>query len=71
LKLLDINRGIYKTLIPRVVEQHRTPSSLWLPNPPDPLADIARDLARHDRVLSTGTYLDSLRFACTSASGLV
>ena len=31
-------------------------------DPPDPLADIARDAAGHDRVLSTGTLLDSLRF---------
>src|ERR1700682_411797 len=29
---------------------------------PDPLADIARTSAGHDRVLSTGTFLDSLRF---------
>jgi L-lactate dehydrogenase len=31
-------------------------------DPPDPLADIARSVASHDRVLSTGTFLDSLRF---------
>ena len=31
-------------------------------DPPDPLADIARIGAGHDRVLSTGTFLDSLRF---------
>jgi L-lactate dehydrogenase len=31
-------------------------------DPPDPLADIARKAAGHDRVLSTGTFLDSLRF---------
>jgi L-lactate dehydrogenase len=31
-------------------------------DPPDPLADIARVSAGHDRVLSTGTFLDSLRF---------
>jgi L-lactate dehydrogenase len=31
-------------------------------DPPDPLADVAREAAGHDRVLSTGTYLDSLRF---------
>jgi L-lactate dehydrogenase len=35
---------------------------VWPTPPPDPLADIARSLAHHDRVLSTGTYLDSLRF---------
>jgi len=31
-------------------------------DPPDPLADIARNAAGHDRVMSTGTFLDSLRF---------
>jgi len=31
-------------------------------DPPDPLVDVARRLARHERVLGTGTYLDSLRF---------
>jgi L-lactate dehydrogenase len=31
-------------------------------DPPDPLADVARISAGHDRVLSTGTFLDSLRF---------
>ena len=29
--------------------------------PPDPLADLVRRLAGHDRVLSTGTLIDSLR----------
>jgi L-lactate dehydrogenase len=62
LKLLDINRGIYKSLIPRVVEAAPDAVILVVTDPPDPLADIARSLARHDRVLSTGTYLDSLRF---------
>jgi L-lactate dehydrogenase len=31
-------------------------------DPPDPLADLTRALARHDRVLSTGTTIDTLRF---------
>jgi L-lactate dehydrogenase len=34
---------------------------LVITDPPDPLADAVR-LLGHDRVLSTGTYLDSLRF---------
>src|SRR5258708_12785427 len=33
-----------------------------VPDPPDPLADVAREVSGHDRVLSTGTFLDSLRF---------
>jgi L-lactate dehydrogenase len=35
---------------------------LVVTGPPDPLAYLTRELARHDRVLSTGTLLDSLRF---------
>jgi L-lactate dehydrogenase len=31
-------------------------------DPPDPLADLPRRLAGHDRVISTGTLIDSLRF---------
>ncbi len=31
-------------------------------NPPEPLVEITRHLAGHDRVLSTSTTLDSLRF---------
>jgi L-lactate dehydrogenase len=31
-------------------------------DPPDPLADLTRSLAGHDRVFSTGTLIDSLRF---------
>src|SRR4029077_15522385 len=30
--------------------------------PPDPLAFLTRELVGHERVLSTGTLLDSLRF---------
>ena len=30
-------------------------------DPPDPLADVARKIAGYDRVLSTGTLLNSLR----------
>src|SRR5207248_6794817 len=47
---------------PRVVEATPEAVILVVTDPPDPLADLARQLAGHDRVLSTGTYLDSLRF---------
>jgi L-lactate dehydrogenase len=35
---------------------------LVVTDPPDPLADTAHTRAGHDRVLSTGTLLDSLGF---------
>lgn len=70
LKLLDTNRGIFESLVPRIVEAAPDAVILVVTDPPDPLADIARSLARHDRVLSTGTYLDSLRFRVHLAARL-
>jgi L-lactate dehydrogenase len=57
--LLDKNAEIYRDIIPRIVRA--APSAVILVIT-DPLADIARTSAGHDRVLSTGTFLDSLRF---------
>jgi L-lactate dehydrogenase len=62
LKLLDTNVGIYKDLVPKVAEAVPGAVLLVVTDPPDPLAYLARRLAGHDRVLSTGTLLDSLRF---------
>jgi len=70
LKLLETNRGIFENLVPRIVEAAPDAVILVVTDPPDPLADIARSLARHDRVLSTGTYLDSLRFRVHLAARL-
>src|ERR1019366_9663049 len=62
LKLLDTNAGVYRDIVARIVAV--TPQALILvvTDPPDPLADLARRIAGHDRVLSTGTFLDTLRF---------
>ena len=62
LRLLDANSTIYRDIVPRLVEAAPKAMILVVTDPPDPLADLARQLAGHDRVLSTGTYLDSLRF---------
>lgn len=62
LRLLDANARIYEEIVPRVVAAAPEAVILVVTDPPDPLADVARRAARHDRVLSTGTYLDSLRF---------
>jgi L-lactate dehydrogenase len=35
---------------------------LVVTDPPDPLADLTREIAGHNRVLSSGTFLDTLRF---------
>jgi L-lactate dehydrogenase len=62
LRLLDTNATVYRDIVPRVVKAAPLAVILVVTDPPDPLADLARQLAGHDRVLSTGTFLDSLRF---------
>ena len=62
LRLLDANAAVYREVVPRLVEVAPDAMILVVTDPPDPLADLARQLAGHARVLSTGTYLDSLRF---------
>jgi L-lactate dehydrogenase len=62
LRLLETNAGVYRDIVPQVVSVAPQALLLVVTDPPDPLADLARTLAGHDRVLSTGTFLDSLRF---------
>src|SRR5882757_11010348 len=62
LRLLDKNAEIYQEIVPRIVRAAPDAVILAVTDPPDPLADVARASAGHDRVLSTGTFLDSLRF---------
>ncbi|MGO9786985.1 MAG: lactate/malate family dehydrogenase [Stellaceae bacterium] len=62
LKLLEANATVYRDIVPRIVAVAPRAVILVVTDPPDPLADIARRLAGHDRVLSSGTFLDTLRF---------
>src|ERR1051326_5665332 len=62
LRLLDKNAAIYRDIIPRVARAAPDAVLLVVTDPPDPLADVARECAGHDRVLSAGTLLDSQRF---------
>jgi L-lactate dehydrogenase len=62
LKLLETNARIYEAVVPHVTRAAPGAVLLVVTDPPDPLADIGRNIAKHDRVLSTGTFLDSLRF---------
>jgi L-lactate dehydrogenase len=62
LRLLESNATIYREIVPHVVKAAPDALLLVVTDPPDPLADLARILAGHDKVLSTGTFLDSLRF---------
>src|ERR1700726_624203 len=62
LRLLDQNAEVYRDVIPRITAAAPNAVLLVVTDPPDPLAFLTRQLAGHDRVLSTGTLLDSLRF---------
>lgn len=62
LKLLDTNIAVYREIVPQIVAAAPDAVLLVVTDPPDPLADLTRELAGHDRVISTGTLLDSLRF---------
>jgi len=62
LKLLDRNAEIYREIIPRIARAAPNAVLVAVTDPPDPLADIAREACGSATVLSTGTYLDSLRF---------
>jgi L-lactate dehydrogenase len=62
LRLLETNAGVYQEIVPKVGAVAPEAVLLVVTDPPDPLADIARRLAGHDRVVSSGTFLDSLRF---------
>ena len=62
LKLLDRNAGIYRDIVPRIVDAEPSAVLLVVTDPPDVLADIARQTSARAAVLSAGTYLDSQRF---------
>jgi L-lactate dehydrogenase len=62
LKLLDKNAEIYRDMVPQIVAAAPDAVLVAVTDPPDPLADLTRRIAGHDAVLSTGTWLDSLRF---------
>src|SRR6266481_3650031 len=62
LRLLDTNAVLYRDIVAKVVAAAPQAIILVVTDPPDPLADLARLVAGHERVLSTGTLLDSLRF---------
>jgi L-lactate dehydrogenase len=61
LRLLDTNAAVYQSIVPQLDAVAPQALVLVVTDPPDPLADLVL-LLGHERVLSTGTYLDSLRF---------
>jgi L-lactate dehydrogenase len=62
LRLLAANARVYADIVPRIVAAAPEAVLMVVTDPPDPLADLTRHLAGHDRVFSTGTLIDSLRF---------
>jgi L-lactate dehydrogenase len=63
LLLLPHNAAVYRQIVPQVVSAAPQAPIVVVTDPPDPLADIARDLAGPSHpILSTGTFLDTLRF---------
>lgn len=60
--LFHTNAQIYSEIIPLIVKAAPKAVLIVVSDPPDLLSDVARQYAGHDRVLSTGTYLDTLRF---------
>ena len=61
LRLLEMNVGVYRQILPQLFQAAPETVILVLTDPPDPLADFVR-VSGFQRVLSSGTYLDSLRF---------
>jgi L-lactate dehydrogenase len=62
LRLLPHNAVIYKDIMPQIARVAPRALILVVTDPPDPLADFAREYIAGDRIISAGTYLDSLRF---------
>jgi L-lactate dehydrogenase len=62
LRLLKANAEIYRDIVPNIVAVAPRAVILVVTDPPDPLAAFARRLAGHGWVLSSGTFLDTLRF---------
>jgi L-lactate dehydrogenase len=62
LRLLEANVKVYQDIVPKLVKAAPQAVILVATDPPEPLVDVARQLAGHDRVMGTSTYLDSLRF---------
>jgi L-lactate dehydrogenase len=61
LRLLDANVAVYNEILPQLFRAAPEAVILVLTDPPDPLADLVRRFG-FKRVLSSGTFLDSLRF---------
>lgn len=62
LRLLPYNAMVYRDIVPQIARVAPQAPILVVTDPPDPLADVARRLTATNPVLSSGTFLDTLRF---------
>ena len=62
LRLLKTNADIYRQIVPEIAKVAPEAVILVVTDPPDALADVVHQIAPQSPLLSTGTYLDSLRF---------
>jgi L-lactate dehydrogenase len=62
LRLLGANARTLREIVPQLIAVVPTALIMVITNPPEPLAELTRQLAGHDRVISAGTYIDTLRF---------
>ena len=62
LRLLKTNADIYRQIVPEIVKAAPEAVILVVTDPPDALADVIHQIAPAAPLLSTGTFLDSLRF---------
>jgi L-lactate dehydrogenase len=61
LRLLDKNVEVYRNILPQLFKAAPNAVILVVTDPPDPLADLVRAFG-FGHVVSTGTFLDTLRF---------
>jgi L-lactate dehydrogenase len=62
LLLLPHNASIYEKIIPSLARVAPRATILVVTDPPDPLADFARRITKTNPIISSGTFLDTLRF---------
>lgn len=62
LRLLPDNAKKYRKIVPQILDVIKTAPIVVVTDPPDPLADVVREFTTSTPVLSTGTFLDTLRF---------
>ena len=62
LRLLPHNAEVYREVVPEIARVAPRVPILVVTDPPDPLADLARRLTTTNPILSSGTFLDTLRF---------